>query len=440
LTDKYYYAQRLNERLPRVLQGAPNLQKLFEAIGDEMSQLAAGTSLLMRSRWQGLARGWEDPRAEPAKKRNTELGRIGRMFGCLPGIGESAAQFRRRLLDFIRLHRDGLGTAPSLLRLVALVYRADDTPIITWEEEKAVAVFHVRDQKGDSRRLRLELRNNPEKTYVKKCTGVKPDISPESEADPVKLEDAPDDGACLINEGLNPAMPEIELSATYGDVAVPMLIHEETGIHILYIGFIPKGVCLSFDRQLRPLLDHQPRIEFLKRYPRFNTAKFHSSASSARYADSDLEETDMLLTGHGFSYGRARFGSRTYPVAGQARFASFGSMKDFPVMNPGTNRWRYSTLGRQKLRSYLKNIESISDEQKNKLLQHAWEEQTAPKIDIKFAWQTRVPTCFALEIPADFWPPFMEHFEELKQAVERALNYGRAAGVTFQLETYHSNQ
>ncbi len=42
--DKHYYAGRLEERLPRVMQGGPQMGALFEAVGQEMVRMACGAT------------------------------------------------------------------------------------------------------------------------------------------------------------------------------------------------------------------------------------------------------------------------------------------------------------------------------------------------------------------------------------------------------------
>ena len=433
MRDKHYYARRLKERLPRVLQSGHNLSTLFEVLGQQMIHMEDGARLLMRSCWYGLARGWKDPGQDPSRKRETELGKIGTLFGCLPGIDESTAQFRRRLVDFVHIHWEvGLGTAPSILKLVALVYRAEKVPDkIEWKEEMAVARFDVRDKQGKSHRLKLELMDNPPRQY-----GVPQEVRVCE----------PDSDFVVVNRGLDPAIPKIELTANYGAVAVPMLVHEETGTQILYTGLIPKGVLITLEHGKSPLLNGLERKKFLHNcYPHFNKAEF----DSVRYADSDLEEADAVFIGHGFRYNSARFWSQEIPVP--ARFASFGIKPEFPYLARGENHWRYRTLGPNTLNTYLENLKNLSDENIAKLLKtnlinledlsvenikkllvHA-QDSVAPRIDLKFIWESRAPACFVLRIPGDYVPPFMHNFDELKQAVNRALEYGRAAGVEFEL-------
>jgi hypothetical protein len=406
------------------LQSGQNLSALFEVLGREMIYMEDSVRRLMRSRWYGTAAGWEEPDYDPV---DTELGKIGALFGCLPGSGESTNQFRRRLADFVLIHwKDGLGTVSSILKLVALVYRAEKSPDkIEWQKNTAVAKFDVHDGSGTRRTLQLKLMENPQRTYV----------------DPGK------DRICnhnsdilVVNRGLDRAIPKIELTATYGSVAVPMLIHEETGTHLLYAGFIPKGVCLTLEDGKPPLLNGRPRKDFLQRYSRFDQAKFETQWSGARYADSDQEESDAVLIGHGFRFNSARFASLESRV--QVQFVGFGKALHFPLLMRGANNWHYRVVYKDELNSFLENIKNLSDRQRDelhetglinledlgdanleKLLEHAWDPppdhgdsiNAPPAIDLKFIWQSRVPACYVLRIP-DYVPP---HFR--KQAVNRAL-------------------
>lgn len=437
MRDKHYYAARLKERLPRVLQSGQNLSSLFEVLAQEMIHMEDSARLLMRSRWYGTAAGWEKPDEDPV---DTELGKIGALFGCLPGSGESTAQFRRRLVDFVHIHwKDGLGTASSIMKLVALVYRAEKVPDkIEWNNNTAVAEFDVRDREGTRRTVKLKLKDNPQRTYV----GPHEDRVCEHNSD-----------ILVVNRGLDRAIPKIELTAKFGSVAVPMLVHEETGTHLLYAGFIPQGVRLTLENGKPPLLNGRPRKDFLERYSRFDQAKFQTSWSAARYTESDLEEADAVLIGHGFRYNKARFDSPNSAVSVQ--FASFGKDLHFPHLALGDNHWHYRTVKYDELNSFLEdlkknlsdkdqdkllktkliNLEDLAEANINKLLNHALDPPDPPEIDLKFIWQSRVPACFVLRIPADYVPPFMQDLDELKQAVNRALEYGSAAGVKFELET-----
>jgi hypothetical protein len=438
LRDKHDYAQRLKERLPLVLQSGHNLSALFEVLGREMIHMEDSARRLMRSRWHGTAAGWEKSDEDPV---DTELGKIGALFGCLPGSGESTARFRRRLVDFVHLHwKDGLGTAASILKLVALVYRTEKVPDkIEWKNDTAVTEFDVRDSKGKRRTLKLKLRNNPQRTHV----GPHEDRACKHNSD-----------ILVLNRGLDRAIPKIELTAKFGSVSLPMMVHEETGTHLLYAGFIPQGVRLTLEEGRPPLLNGRPRKDFLQRYPRFDQAKFQTKWSAAKYTESDLEEADAVFIGHGFRYNNARFSTENSPAPVQ--FASFGKTLHFPHLVRGENHWHYRTVGKEELISFLENIknlsaaeadkllgtgliniEDLSEANLNKLLNHAIDppDPDPPDIDLKFIWQSRVPACFVLRIPADYVPPFMQDLDELKQAVNRALEYGSAAGIKFELET-----
>ena len=122
--DKQYYSDRMTERLPLAMQQGQKIKALFDSLDQEMNLMESGVKRLMRSRWYKFAVGWLDPAENLSNKRKTELGRIGALFGLLPGRDESSPEFRQRLSDYIQIHRDGLGTAKAILKLAALVYRA----------------------------------------------------------------------------------------------------------------------------------------------------------------------------------------------------------------------------------------------------------------------------------------------------------------------------
>ena len=416
--DSKYYARRLEERLPKAMQGGPKMSALFEALGQEMRRMANGATLLMRSRWHALARGWADPDAD--KKQDTELGRIGALFGLKPGRDEGDPKFRRRLLEFVRIHRVGLGSAPALLRLAALVYRAESSPEIVWSGETVTARLAVTDEMGNQRLLRLELQDNPPRSAEAVFKNVIPGT-----------EDTQKTRLIVTNYGLEAAMPTIELTATKSAVAVPMLTHEETGISILYVGRVPQGMHLCLRNGKPPLIDGFLRNEAPLRYSRYDEARFDTATDriEARFAEIDMEIADIMLVGHGFKFDEFRFYAPTDTQKGQ--FASFGSDLDFPLLSPGESRWIYRTLSRTELASYL-----VDRDDAESLLQFALDKGDVQPVDLKFSWRERVPACFTLRIPGDYVPPFMENLGELEQALNRALEYGRAAGIKARLEVY----
>jgi hypothetical protein len=384
--DSHYYAGRMVQRLPRVLQGGPNIRALFEALGLEMSWMARGATVLMRSRWHGLARGWVDHEPDVAKKKDTELGLMGALFGLLPGGGESTQQFRRRMLDFVRIHQTGLGSAQALLRLAALVYRAEDEPDITWKGETAVAKFTVRNGSTGSRPLQLELIDNPSQNAEEGFDKV------EASTDKAETE------LPIINKGLDKAVPRIELRANYGEVAVPMLVQVESGRRILFVGRVPDQGCLNLTSGKPPLLDGR--------------------------------RTDRtLLVGHGFRYDQPD--ARFHSPGANVQFASFDSETEFPLLVPGESRWRYRTLNHAELADYLADREET---ERQRLLAAAPDVNKAPPVDLRFFWEERLPATFTLCIPSDYVPPFMDNMGKLEQSLNRALEYGRAAGVQAKLE------
>jgi hypothetical protein len=417
--DGKYYARRLEERLPKAMQGGPKMSALFETLGQEMSRMANGATLLMRSRWHALARGWTSPDADPDEKQDTELGCIGGLFGLKPGRDEGDPKYRRRLIEFVKIHRVGLGSAPALLRLVALVYRAESSPEIVWSGGTAAAHLTVGDETGHKRLLRLELLDNPPRT----AETVFKDAAPGTPETRTKL--------IITNYGLDAAMPTIELTAKNSAVAVPMLTHEETGNIILYTGRVPQGMHLCLRSGKPPLIDGFLRNEAPLRYSRYDEARFDTATDriEARFAEIDFDTPDLMLVGHGFKFGEFRFYSPTETLKGQ--FASFGSDLEFPLLHPGESRWSYCTLNRAELASYLGNRDDAES-----LLQYALEKGDPQPVDLKFSWQERVPACLLLRIPGDYVPPFMNNLGELEQALNRALDYGRAAGVKARLEVY----
>ena len=411
MNDTSVYIQRLQERLPRVMRGGPGtkLHNLLDVIGGEMVQMAQGATWLMRSRWIGLARGWSNPEDDLEQKHQTDLASIGRLLGCLPRAMESTLQFRRRLLEFVAIHREGLGTARSLLRLVALVCGAEHPPKITVEEDLILAEFEVRGEDGLENKLRLELLDNPphdNRIHL-------PDVESQS-------------GVDIENQGIHAVFPQIDIKATEKDVAVPMLFNRQTGQMVMYVGQVPKGSRLTLEEGAPPKLDGVPREEFLQTYARFDQDYFRPQSSDvgARFALSDMDAEDKVLFGYAFQFDRARFYSpdAEYPTV----FAEFDEKQKFPQLPPGESSWEYTTLQPDQPDHYLKDL------QNREIIRCHALKQPAPKVALTFSWRERLAACFSLRIiPNDYKPPFMQDRKELEQAVRRALTYGKAAGVQF---------
>ena len=215
--DGAQYARRLASRLPTILQDGENINRLFLALGTELARMDRETTLLMRSRWYALARGWSPAEKQRDTLMATELGRIGALYGLDPSGDETSDQFRKHLFEYVAIHRSGLVAATGIIHLVALEYRAEGLPEVTWEGDKAIGTFRVRD--GSERKdIRVELVD-----------------APPTQNSVHRLGAATRENILLSNTGLDPVVPEITLTAINdNEVAVPVLSHEETGLRVMF--------------------------------------------------------------------------------------------------------------------------------------------------------------------------------------------------------------
>ncbi|GHG99760.1 hypothetical protein [Comamonas sp. JC664] len=383
-------ARRMVEYLPPLLQSGGRIHRLFDAIAQELGVMEGGLTRLMRSRWYMLAAGF---RADDslAVKAGSELGRMGALYGLQPGPDEGAAYFRRRLASMVALHREGLGTAPALLRLVSMVYRAEQPPELFWDGDTAVGRFTVPeppDASGAprSRTLTVELHDNP------------------STAATARFQRIPANQRLLtFNQGLDPALPEIELTAPpNSDIRIPILHHHGSGLDVLFLGSVPRGKTLTLRHQRKPQINGIPASEpVLLAHP-------------ARFDDTPQP---------------IRFDTET------ARFSVFDPYRGLPALAPGENHWSHGTLSKTDLANYLpagRNPEL--EEARGKALELALEPKQSQPIDIRFHWTEVTPATFALRIPVDYVPPQAESLPDLVRELTAALNYGRVSGVRARIE------
>ena len=404
IMNKNPYAGKMRGYLPKAMQEGAKISAVFSALAGEMVRMGEGSKRLMRSRWYHHARGWHDPGDNLAAKGTTELGRIAGLFGLFPGRDESAPHFRQRLGKYVHIHREGLGSARSILRLAALTYRAKSDPQIEWEGNIAVARFTVAD--GDGKRtLRLELEENP----------IEPSCITFEKMIPGK-------SYSMTNHTLDAAAPGLILTTDQSldrIISVPMLIHKESGIRILYVGKISSGAELHLQSDGPPLLLRNDALQ-----------------TGGRCFDGDNSVFDTPEGKYGVRFGGPRVlmtgqGSRfneTETTFGSARFAAFSDQLNFPCLQPGKNNWIYRTVKKEELQSYL-----TGRSDREELLKNASSDD-GPPIDLTLSWQGRRPACFSLRIPGDYVPPFMENFKQLQAALNGMLLYGRAAGVQARLE------
>ncbi|MFP2908399.1 hypothetical protein ACLESD_25770 [Pyxidicoccus sp. 3LFB2] len=385
-------ARRMVGYLPPVLQGGTRLNLFFSTLAAELGRMETGLTRLMRSRWYTLARGFgvED---SLEGKGASELGRLGELYNLQPRRGEPDAYFRQHLAALVELHRTGLGSAPALLRLVSLVYLAQQPPQLLWEGATAVGHFTVRKADGTWRSLRIELDDNPPTAQAAQFRNVMP-------------------GQQLLtaNGGLETAVPEISLTATEADIAVPILRHKESGLDLFFLGLVPKGGTLTLRNDRPPAIDGRPAKEPL--------ILAHPTRFSSRDDVGPLTRFDAPGT----------------------RFSVFEENKRLPELVPGESHWSYDTLVRGEIRSYLLGW---SEARLKEAEAQARVTRATPRADLRFDWTESTPATCVLRIPADYVPPhLMEPDAEgqvpglpgLVRELAAALAYGRAAGVRTRIE------
>lgn len=385
--------RRMLAALPLLLQDGANVGELLGALARVLSGAPAdggieyGVTRVLRSRWHPLADGWDD--GSPKNMFESELARLGALFGFSPAPGEPAERFRRRLGEFIAIHRAGLTTASAILRLVALVYHAEAPPALAWPDERTVvATFDAYDVTNTLRSVRVELLENPSAPASASFIAVNPSRE-----------------MLVRNRGLDPAIPEIRLRPSGAPAHVPVLIHEGTGFRVIYVGVVKPGQTLTLRHRLQPLLDGIP------------------------------QDVPVLLTNpYTFDAPNAIFG----PHQASSRFSLAERDSTLPALDTGENTWRYDTVARAELVGFLGAWKDLAP-----LATRALQAKATPSADIDLRWREAVPASIALRIPADFVPrlpddgaprPLADRFFAFVRELEWALHYARAAGVRARVE------
>ena len=392
--------RRMLASLPLLLQEGANVGELYLALARVLSGapehggMEHGVTRLLRSRWVRFAQGWGDGRPPPA----SELGRIGALYGFPAHDHAPPDAFRRRLREFIAIHREGLTTTSAILRLVALVYLAEDTPTISWHPseprvrarfpaaEFARATFTA-DAGGELRELSVELHENPAAPSVARFA----DVTAQRRL-------------VVTNAGLDPATPELRLRPRSGPAMSPVFIHLNTGLRLAFIGVVPKDSTLTLREGLPPLIDGIPQ----PRSPVILSNPFTFDAPTAKF---------MTREGVG------------------ARF-SIKEQFRMPLLAPGESTWRYDVLGLSELGS-LVGPDFVAEDG----LPVAEDVPSPPTADLEARWDETLPASFNLRVPADRVPAaFVDpdtgvpDLSAFVRELEWALQYGRAAGVRCRVE------
>jgi hypothetical protein len=382
--------------LPLLLQEGANIGELFAALARVMSgepedgSLEYGVTRVLRSRWPSLAQGWTE--ATPEARETSELGRVGALYGFPPARAEQVAAYRRRLAEFVAIHRAGLTTASAILRLVALVYQAEATPKITWDSSgrQARATFDAVGPGGELREVRVDLIDNP------------------STPNSVHFAKVPAGSRLVVqNGGLDPAYPEIRVRPLNGAAKVPVLIHNDSGLRLIYVGAIDPGHTLTLRHQRPALINGIPQPT----RPVLLTNPFVFDGDTSRFTGPDLVG---------------------------AHFSVAQRDSSMPQLVPGESTWTYDVMGRSELTAFLSPWPELA-----KLAQIADVTPAAPDADIVLRWDESVPASIALRVPADHVPHAFEvegglgpdrRLAAFVRELEWALAYGRAAGIRARVE------
>jgi hypothetical protein len=375
--------RRMLAVLPLLLQEGRRVGDLFGLLARVLSGeredggMEYGVTRVLRSRWHALADGWGRP--GQMNMSQSELARLGALFGFAPAKGETDDRFRRRLLEFVAVHRAGLTTAPAILRLIALAYEAEDAPDITWTSNGrgASATFSARDSGGVVRDgIRVELVENPTAASDARFSAI-----------------AGDTTVLVRNGGLDACTLTIDLIARDAPVHAPALRHAESGEYVIYAGVVPAGQTLTLRYMLPPLLDGIP------------------------------QDVPVLMTNPTvFDGPDVKFDA--------ALFSSAKRDSTLPLLVPGDNRWHYDTLTELELLAFLAAWPGLTP-----LAKQALPQKVATSVGLEFRWRETVPATFALRVPADFVPlSFAGDLSAFVRELERVIDYGRATGIRARVE------
>lgn len=375
--------RRMLAVMPLLLQEGRRVGDLFGFLARIMSGerddggMEYGVTRVLRSRWHALSDGWGEPGQGTMSR--SELARLAALFGFAPAKGEPDERFRRRLLEFIAIHRAGLTTVPAILRLVALAYESEAPPAIAWNSSGrgASATFSARGDGGVVRDgLRVELVENPTAAADAHFSAV-----------------ASDNTVLVRNGGLDPCTVQISLRALDGPVHAPVLRQNESGLFLIYVGVVPKDATLTLRHKLPPLLDGIP------------------------------QDVPVLLTNpFTFDAPDALFDA--------ALFSTAAKDSTLPLLQPGENGWHYDTLSEFDLAAFLSAWPALGE-----LAKQALPDKAPGSVELQFRWRETVPATIALRIPADFVPAtYAGDLSAFVRELERMLNYGRAAGIHARVE------
>ncbi|GBC61346.1 hypothetical protein DENIS_2306 [Desulfonema ishimotonii] len=148
-----------------------------------------------------------------------DLRKIGALFDIWPEKDETAAGFRRRLRDTIRIYLAGLGTADAVLKMAALTYGFG---LSDGDIERPTADNPFVTTGSLTKDLRLRVVDNPPDRQRLKPTPLYPGLIFE-----------------VWNHGLFDVIPGIEIRTSAQALMVPLITNLTTGQQLIFNGVIP---------------------------------------------------------------------------------------------------------------------------------------------------------------------------------------------------------
>lgn len=433
LLDRVPRVRRMLEKLPLILQNGANLRELLTAVAEELGAIDESTTRLMRSNWYTWSRGYDDntDTKEDALriKAESELGRYAALFGISPVRGESTEYLRKHIATIAALHRTGISTAPSILRLVSLLYLEEQPANIDWiktANDELVATWAFTPKDGRTREI--ELIDNPVTSVSAVFRGA------------TLRQRLPVTNDSLNVSGGKTVLREIHLTALDADIHVPV-IRLATSTVILFVDKIPVGQTLVLRHGEVPLLGGEP-IDDSRLFQMSTTVFFDSEDARFDEAPARFEKfVPSIMENARFDDQNARFDE----LGGQ--FESMASRLDLPCLPNGQSTWLWETMTRTDLDAFLSAwcmSGKLDKREYEPLLDAALlEKPNDTRADLKLYWHEDAPATFALRIPSDYLPPHYpqssgaapaEQCDELVRDLERVLAYGRAAGVQSRIE------
>lgn len=412
-------AGHMRRLLPQLLTGGRNINELLESVGSEMDGGDALITRLLCSRWVELSDAGHWTTLSEDQRSYTDLGRLASLFDLDPRQEESSAEFRRRLVEHVLLHRAGVTTPRALLRRVATLYEAVSQPRVTYDDDALGRLARISESPLKAGEY-LEITGSATmRFFVESPQGRLPLCVRLVAAPPmpasVKYLGVGGSNDLVVNfRGLFPEYADITIKATEQDIRVPCLTNLNTGLLLLYTGRIPKGGSLLLRSGQPPVVQSQEAVPI-------GQVVVILSTSFGKAGDSE-----------GSVYSMGPLASGAPKTTRLARYGEFRRDSRLFEFSYGESRFRYRTIYRAQLRTYLAGF--VKEPELGTLISEAAEQESAPpRMDIEFSWRQAEAGSYRLQIPDDYLPPSYAKQADgralFRRDLERLLAYGRAAGI-----------